>query len=387
MPKPEYNKLAKPKPTTKAGPAEANQVIGLEAASGSTSRPLDAVGSAADASASYPGYGEKGLTKSPLFDKYGDERLGTPKVYESAGSAGSGFVNLSHLLGLNKGSGEQSAKSLAKKVREKGESAAKGISDAEKQFADAYDRGFSGSIDPNEWDPAATGALERATAMKGAEYKGPSDLMESSAYADLAKKVGETQGTARNVQTGTGLASEVSKETGLSPAQSAASAFYMGVNNPNLKRAGAAFTNLQAALDDANARAFSASSFAKTNIIPALRKRGELYEKEAQDYLSSDINKQELGISRPEGWNERISEAEQKYEQDKVDTDREFGRDAQTYNASEANYALMKGVPQELIWLGIYYDEWVAAGKPSWEDYKAKYPNAQEELNKATGRS
>lgn len=198
-------------------------------------------------------------------DANGNLALGTPKVYDSVGDAGSGFVNLSHLLALNKDSGAQSANAFARNVKNEGRGALSGISGLENQFNKDAIAGSSSMSGLDYFAPNMENAQGVVDKAKNAAYTGPNDLTSMGAYNDLAKKVSDAQNMAKNTQSGTGMAAEVNKETGLSPIQSAASAFYMGVNNPNVKRAGSPFTNLQAALDQANQRAMMGANSARYN--------------------------------------------------------------------------------------------------------------------------
>lgn len=201
---------------------------------------------------------------SVQVDNDGDQVLGDPKTYDSAGSYGSGFINMSSLLGLNKGSGGQSAKAFAGGIKSAGQSAMSGIDSLNNEFTGKAQAGMTGwGTDQASFDPGLSDAGKTADSRANAQYTGPNDFTQLSGYADLAKKVGAAQDAARASQTGYGVAGQVGKQTGLSPVQSAASSFYMGVNNPNIKRAGSAFTNLAKSLDDANNMAMSSSNFAK----------------------------------------------------------------------------------------------------------------------------
>lgn len=167
-----------------------------------------------------------------------------PKVYESAGSYGSGFVNLSHLLGLNRKSGLASAKDLAKRTSEKGKAALGSINKAEEGFKKAADGSLAG------------------------QYAGPDSISQSDEYKGIANQVGEAEDMAKNTQSGWGIAAQAAKDSqagdySLSPRQAAASAYYMGVNNQGLKQTGSAFLNLRKALADANARSMEYSKLAR----------------------------------------------------------------------------------------------------------------------------
>lgn len=285
--KPNYQNLAKtPNKPTAIDPREAAQT-NMVVSENMVGKPQDIA--QAQPSGALEGQvhrrGAADLAKRTVeTDNDGDIKLGDPKVYDSVGAAGSGFVNLSHLLGLNKGSGAQSAKDLAARTSQAGQDASGGIAGADGRFYDEARKGMTGfATDDSPFDMAANDAGAKADAAANAKYTGPGDLTAMGGYADLAKKVGSAQDMARNSQTGYGMAAQVGKETGLSPIQSAASAFYMGVNNPNVKRAGSAFVNLQSALDKANSRAFNAANFAR-GAAQRSQTIGREWQKQVADY-------------------------------------------------------------------------------------------------------
>lgn len=333
------------------GPSQQKSVIQGQADKGQNN-PVDFTGFSAE--------------PKPRYDSEGDEELGDPKTYESAGSAGSGFVNLSHLLSLNKGSGAQSAKDFAKKVKAAGQSAQGAIAGAENAFVDQAGN-QAGLANRDEIDVGGAGWQDQVNKQKNYKYGGPGSLMETSGYADLAKKVGSAQDLAKSSQSAYGVASEVSKNTGLSPTQSAASAFYMGVNNPNIKRAGAAFTNLQAALDKANSRSMIVAKGAR-DAEAGIRSQAEGWQKEIDDYNKSS---EELARqAEVEKIKRAQSDAEQKRAQEAADKLNENPNSPDVDQKDDYTYAVWKGVPPEIARNGVDYDAWVAMGRPSWEEYK-----------------
>lgn len=317
------------------------------------------------------------------FAKAQDGQGYSPPVYESAGRYGSGFVNLSHLLALNKDSAQFSAKDLAKKMALAGEQANINLGQAEDDFNKAAKAGSVSKSDyADDLDPALVNDLSGIKAKADAGYRGPSDLASMSGYSDLSKVVGGAADMSKNLSSGGhGIAAEVGKDTGLSPVQSAASAFYMGVNNSGIKGAAAPFMNLRKSLENANAKAMQTSDLARKTTAESAADIANLQAKDKTEY-DDYITTANVTEAR-----KRIQDAKNKYESDRADTKQKFGKDAQTYNAKEEIYANQMGVPQELIWSGIYYDQWVADGKPSWEDYKKSHPEAEATLNRITGRS
>lgn len=333
------------------GPSQQNAVVQGQADKGQNN-PVDFTGFSA--------------APKQRYDASGDEELGDPQTYESAGSAGSGFVNLSHLLSLNKGSGAQSAKDFAKKVKASGEAAHGAIAGAENAFVDQAGN-QDGLANRDEIDVGGAGWQDQVNKQKNYKYGGPGSLMETSGYADLAKKVGSAQDLAKSSQSAYGVASEVSKNTGLSPAQSAASAFYMGVNSPNIKRAGAAFTNLQAALDKANSRSMIVAKGAR-DAEAGIRSEAEGWQKDIDAYNKS--GEETARLSQVEKEKRAASDAEQKRAQAAADELNKNPNSPDVDQMDDYTYAVWKGVPPEIARNGVDYDAWVAMGRPTWEQYK-----------------
>jgi hypothetical protein len=172
---------------------------------------------------------------------------------------------MSHLLGLNYGSGQQSAADLAKRVSNKGQAAMGSISQAE----DAFNKQANGTVEMGPRGAVSKlGVTSQAT--PGQPYAGPNSMSENNSYSALAKNVADAEDSAKNLDKGGyGLAAEVNKETGLSPTQSAAGAYYMGVNNKDLKDTGRQFQNLQSALDAANNRSMATANMARSKASAA----------------------------------------------------------------------------------------------------------------------
>ncbi len=321
-----------------------------------------------------------------------------PKVYESTGSYGSGFVNLSHMLGLNRGSGAKSAEDLSKRVLGEGKGATDAISKSYGDFTSAADKGGVKTSDyMKDADKGVYGNTYNAAYMQqGADrakqgYQGPGSMAESSAYADLAKKTGAAEDLAKNVQTGWGTASQVAKDTGLSAAQSAASSFYMGVNNKGLQRSGDAFQNLRNSLGEANARSVDYASMARKGTEQAAgdlqsqadKARGywdqvsknEADEKARRTALPGSNIPGEGETSNDARQDQINAEREQAERQAALDaSDKEDQHDqTQIMSTSDMEWAIGKGMPSELAYGGIDYDSWVAAGKPTYEQWIAKF--------------
>lgn len=376
-----YKDLAKQAPTSSKPPEEAGKTVVDPADSGIVTRneseEIQApVSPAPTTSSPLPAntMGSELRQRPGTFneDREGNVVLGDPKVYDSVGEAGSGFTNLSHLLALNKGSGFQSAKDLAKRTTAAGNSAMSGITGAESSFGDAARAGAGIGSNEEPFDLGASDAQQRIDQRKGFKYTGPNDLTSMGGYADLAKKVGSAEDMAKSVTGGAnGLAGQVNKETGLSPTQSAASAFYMGVNNPNLKRAGNQFTNLSNALEAANARAANTSSMARGW---ATQHAGEAegWQQQKNDWDKSAANT----VARANAVaSQKANDAEVQGRQDVLNQNgQKEHRTPEIMAESDANWANKQGMPYDIINLGVSYDDWVAMGKPSWNQYQKDHP-------------
>lgn len=317
---------------------------------------------------------------TPMSQNYG---LGNPQVYQSAGSAGSGFINLSHLLGLNKESGARSANSLSDKMYEKGGAARSGISGLEDEFNQKAREGGTWLQDypAGTHDPASGRNIDREGYDKASKgYTGPNDMGSMSGYADLAKKVGEASGMGQNLESGGfGIAAETQKESGLSPYQSAASAFYMGVNNPNLKRAGGMFANLQKTLDEANARSIETASLARRATDESRDVLGKRADE--NDIFTADYNRAAAEWLR----SQEIAQGKRREEMQGIDAQNEAAREkAQADNhrnpgensvnsLSDMEWAIKMGMPADLAYRGVTYEQWEAAGRPSQEEWDRMY--------------
>lgn len=318
-------------------------------------------------------------------DTEGNIQLGDPKVYDSVGSAGSGFVNLSHLLSLNKASGERSANDLARRTKAGGDAAMAGISGLEGQFADEQGKGMANWRNPGSaggeisFDPAGADSQKWIDAAHNAKYTGPNDLSEMGAYGDLAKKVGSAQDMAKATQSGYGVAGQVEKETGLSPTQSAASAFYMGVNNPNLKRAGSAFTNLSAALEQANSRAMNAANLSRGE-AGRMGAQGDEWQRQKADY---DKNAASFQRDTQATEAQRASDAEAQNRNDILAKNgQDEHRTSEVVADSDMLWNIKQGMPSELSYGGVNYDDWVAAGSPTYETWIKTHPKDATDFRK-----
>lgn len=211
-----------------------------------------------------------GIGPAPANMMAGNENAGQQggSPYDS----GSGFINLSHLLSLNGASGQASARQAADNINKQGKAAQGAIQTAEDKFNKQAESGTvkSGNVLPGGGD-GSNGDLggkslayyqqELAKANQG--YQGPNSLSDTAGYGNLSKQVSSAQGRAQNATTGNGEASQIGQDTGLSPKQAAAAAFYQGVSNPYLAEAGNNFKNLGGMLDQANARSVNAADQAQ----------------------------------------------------------------------------------------------------------------------------
>lgn len=310
-------------------------------------------------------------------DSQGNFKLGEPKVYDSVGSAGSGFVNLSHLLGLNKASGAKSAIDLANRMDSAGKDASKSIASHERRFEDEARAGTTSFLDYQDGDLLGENIAQKGYEKAAQGYKGPSDMTQTSGYEELSKKVNQAAGMAKNISgDGFGLAAQVSKDTGLSPVQSAASAFYMGVNNPNLKRAGNAFTGLQQALADANARSVNTAQlsreFTRTS-ADRLKSNSDAFAKARKDYDDTAARTTAWAEARTK---QQIDEEARQAAQDAINKNHRNSGETEIRVNSDMEWNIKQGMPAEISYLGVSFDDWVAAGKPSWEKWKQMHPEA-----------
>lgn len=218
---------------------------------------------------------------------------------QSTGAAGSGFVNLSQMLDLNGQSGRKNANALAKNVAGQAnaqQGALAGLSNEFNQASHAgdvdlkkllkYDKdgnpiGEMGSID----DAAANqSALGDAQNKLNQGYKGPGSLSAMQGYNPLAKAMLGTGEQAGNLaKGGQGYAAEIARQTGLSPTQSAAGAFYGGVNNQMLKQTGMDYKDLGNQLDAANQESVKTADLARQRAAGDSQSISN-YEKSANDY-------------------------------------------------------------------------------------------------------
>lgn len=212
----------------------------------------------------------------------GSENAGQPggSPYE----AGSGFVNLSHLLALNGASGQASARDAASQLAKQGQSAQSAIQSAQDKFNQGVTQATVRSDDvikksqSRPYGQANTGSNQSAQSDINAKrlqnvkdalnkanqgYQGPQDLMSQPGYGALSKQVSNAQNRAQNDTTGAGMAAQVAQDTGLSPRQAAASAFYMGVSNPYLQGTAKRFAGLGGMLQKANEDSVKSADMAR----------------------------------------------------------------------------------------------------------------------------
>lgn len=238
---------------------------------------------------------------------------------QSTGAAGSGFVNLSHMLSLNQESGRKNANDLARSVSGKANALQGGLSamshafdvgshagDVDTSKLLKYDKdgnpiGQSGTIEESQ-----AGMAERSSAQDklNAGYKGPASLSEMSGYNPLAKSllgVGEQAGNL--AKGGQGYAAEISKATGQSPIRSAAGAFYGGVNNQMLKQTGKDYKDLGSQLDAANQESIKTAGLARQRAAGDSQAISD-YEKQSNDYAKQ---KAAEGAAGPKSFDEYIS--------------------------------------------------------------------------------
>lgn len=185
---------------------------------------------------------------------------------------GTGFVNLGHLLSINKKGGLQNAKKLA---QSRGQAA-----QAAQDTLGNYSKGFEQQAAANEvlFDKsqadAAAGAgngplyndpnyVEGQLYKASQGYGGPSGLGDMQGFSDFEKGFGKTAGAVSNLGSLEGTAAEIAKDTGLSGAQSAMSSFYSGADNENLRGTASKFKGLGEMLDKEKNKARDRGRMAK----------------------------------------------------------------------------------------------------------------------------
>lgn len=211
----------------------------------------------------------------------------------SPDQAGTGFVNLSQLLALNGKSGQDSANSYAAQTRNAGTGASAQLAGLQGKFNQAMKDGTVDATDVENRVGGATGADGTPNAQKGyfqaaadkagRGYAGPSSLEDMGGYQSVATQLAKAQSRAQNSQTSGGVAAQIAQDTGLSPRQAAASAFYMGVNNGDIKRSGSQFQNLTGMLGTANDQSMQESQEAQN------------YESESARQLAGDEKQVDSG--------------------------------------------------------------------------------------------
>lgn len=330
----------------------------------------------------------------------GNSGQSTQGASGSPDQAGTGFVNLTHLLQLNGQSGQNSAQQYAKQTSSQISNAKAGINSAQDNFNQQVK---AGTTDANqvENDPGGAGpgvqdgqdprfannknggyyqsALDRANAG----YTGPQgDLSGQGGYDKLTNQIGAAQSRGQNSQSAAGVAAQVGQDTGLSAKQSAASAFYMGLSNPDIRKSGANYTQLGKMLNDANARAQNTANMGKQTTY------------NAQTQLTGDVN------DANNYWGQIDKNAQQQQAQNDLRTNtqniqnqaqqtanhaRYGGKNDGTYGSQYGNVANGLGgdsntqsgpqgsVPGDLWQSGMSYQDWVNYGEPgSLADAKKK---------------
>lgn len=330
----------------------------------------------------------------------------------SPDAAGSGFVNLSHMLALNGASGQQTARNDANSITSQGKTAQDNLQSAEDKYNQDVEKGTTRS-NTYEAQASALGApgigedqgggrlsapvgFYQAGANKAAQgYSGPNSLADTSGYGRVSKEVGTISNKAQNATTGAGMAANVQQATGLSARQAAASAFYEGVTNPYQQHAGNNYKGLGKMLNDANARSSATSDLARRVTNDSVQRLSQdeadqdaYYNQVAaasQDPANSisrinpetgtpfnqDLSPDEVAARQAE--NDRQTQAS--HDAKIGDDNSAKGRSGNTNGLADAdniNFAIGQGEDPQLA-QGVDYDTWVSEGRPTYEEWKAKY--------------
>jgi len=322
-----------------------------------------------------------GINRQPSADPRSGANFGAD---QSAGSAGSGFVNLSQMLDLNAQAGQASANAMARQVGKAGAAQRTQLNDMSGQFqkqADAQSAKANAvmSYDENGNPNYAGSSVGVQGAIDQAQqgYKGPASLGDIGGYNDLQKALLGTAGTATNLaKGGQGIAAEVQKQSNLSPTQSAAEAFYMGVNNPNLKQVGKDYSSLGDELDKANSNAVTAADMARRqNSADIDRLKGYKGQMDSywagvddQNARTTALNKANAAHTEDEKWTDKTDHTNRK-------------EDPEVKGVSDENWNEMHGMPGQLAHAGVDYQRWLAAGQPqdmqAWLDWEAAHPEGK----------
>lgn len=319
---------------------------------------------------------------------------------------GTGFVNLGHLLSINRKSGEQNAKQLADK---RAQAAAKAQSDLQK-----YQNQFENKVGAAEVffdkskadDPASkavappdpvssspdveTGTTRQSMegestrpsdvpddvaqyndlsflnsqANKAAQgYKGPSGLGDIEGYNDFEKGARNTADSVTNLGKGNeGIAAEIAKDTGLSGKQSSMSAFYSGADNEDLVGVSKKYGNLGKILDKAGTDSRERVQLAKDRTQAAKT----MYDQTAADKQARDAASEQA---------RRETLADIAYKQEI--TDRESGIQGGPEVMDQGSQSDNRNGQEDLNYVdnetwaakhGNSYDVWVQLGRPMTKD-------------------
>lgn len=292
---------------------------------------------------------------------------------QSTGQAGTGFVNLSHMLDLNKASGQKSANQLGKSVSDAGAKAQAGLGTMMNDF---NTKAMGAAMDANkmmtydaEGNPnyaGGTPGINQGIANSQMAYSGPSSLSEMKGYGDLQKSLLGTAGTAANLaKGGQGIAAEVGKTANLSPAQAAASAFYMGVNNKNLRGVGQGYKGLGDTLDAANTESIKTAQLAKQRHADAAGQLTEYGKKMDARWKTIDENEAKSKAIKELEDKRAADEALHPEDEAAKNATKGRGQEKEVTSISDETWAIQHGVPPEMAHQGVTYEDWQAAGQPA----------------------
>lgn len=342
-------------------------------------------------------------------DTFGSNPTGTAQSAQgSPDSAGSGFVNLSHLLALNGQSGAKTAQGEASGIRTQGNSAQAALANAQNQFASQSKAGSVSSYDvennagdnafgqkvqsnhqpsgtpgtnPGETPPdnqtgyGQTSIYQAAANRAHAGYTGPQDLqgaLGQAGYSSLGKQLSDAQNRAQNATSGAGMAAQVSATTGLSPRQAAASAFYEGVTNQNLQGAGRQFSKLGAQLSAADQKDVNLADIARANTAQSANQLDQdvtdsnAYWNDVNNPANIAPSAQETDVA-----DKKAATTADQTANDATAVKYKGIENSPLSPSDDTTYAIGQGEDPQLAQV-LDYDDWVAQGRPSYDDYEKK---------------
>lgn len=309
-----------------------------------------------------------------------------------------GFVNLSQLLSLNKGSGAQSAGSLDSSVNNQGDAAVAGIDKLSNDFNSQSDKAANigtfdstGMVpqvhdgrswtDPNSSSGGPSGNLAFQSASKEAhsniapgtpgtwntwnpndiakaqavaaqsKYNGPQSLNDVGDVAGAGQAAQSAQDRANQMNSAAGRAAAASSaQGGLGARQAAASSFYMGNSDPRFQQTANKFSGLSSMLSGAqNAATARANANAGTQSATA---------KAAQAWADKANADNRDAVQNAYNADQSLTDQRNK--------DARLNPEAHGHKGTLHNTETTSMDDSEIAAMnGMTYAQWVAAGKPT----------------------